>query len=117
VAYQSTLKTARQLIRDAEISAECDLLFLEIHPEWTPHDFIVHLRDEGSSKRLARQLLTRNIGVADFLLAPLCAAGEWHWIPQPLRSLAVRSLLFQCGLHWYHRWRELTRNSRQQQPV
>ena len=110
VAYQSSEKDVQQLIHDAEVSGDCDFLFMQMHPGCIPHDFITHLREEGLWKRRARQLLSTNLWFADLLLAPLCAMGEWRRMPGPLRRIGVRSLLFLCGLHWYHRFTGRSRN-------
>jgi glycosyltransferase involved in cell wall biosynthesis len=103
VAFQSSEKSVQELIHDAEVSGDCDLLFMQMHPGSIPHDFITHLRKEGLWKRRARQLLSTNLAFADFMLAPMCSLGEWRVIPRPLRNLAVRALLFRCGLHWYRK--------------
>jgi len=110
VAYQSSEKDVQQLIHDAEVSGDCDFLFMQMHPGCIPHDFITHLREEGLWKRRARQLLSTNLWFADLLLAPLCAMGEWRRMPGTLRRIGVRSLLFLCGLHWYHRFTGRSRN-------
>lgn len=104
VAYQSCNKSARQLVRDAEVFAECDLLFLREHPGCIPHELVSHIRQEASWKRWVRAMLVRRVAMADLLLAPLCAMGEWSGTPGLLRKAAVRSLLFRCGLHWYERF-------------
>ena len=104
VAYQDSEKNVQQLIHDAEVSAECDLLFLQIHCGRIPHDFVTHLRNERPWKRRARGVLSRNLALADLLLGPLCSMGELKAIPAPLRNLALRAVLFRCGLHWYHRF-------------
>lgn len=108
VGYQVPLKSAEQLVHDAEVSAGCDLLFLQIHPEWTPHDFVMHLREEGAWKRRARRILSNHLEFADLLLRPLCSLGKIRGIPRPLQILAVRTLLFRCGLHWYRRLTEIS---------
>jgi glycosyltransferase involved in cell wall biosynthesis len=108
VAYQSCDKSAQQLVRDAEVFAECDLLFLRAHPGSSPHDFLSRLQREGPWKRRARQMLARHLTAVELVLVPLCTMGEWHGTPGPLRSVAARSLQFRCGLHWYHRLLEVS---------
>ena len=108
VAYQSCDKSAQQLVRDAEVFAECDLLFIRAHPGWSPHEFLSHIRREGPWKRRARRMLVRHLPTVDLLLAPLCTVGEWHGMPGPLRNVVVRWLQFRCGLHWYHRLLEVS---------
>lgn len=103
VAYQSCIKTVQQMVRDAEVFAECDLLFFRVHPGWYPHEFLSRLRQEAPSKRWMREMLVKHLAMADLLLAPLCAIGEWSGAPGSLRKMAVRSLMFRCGLHWYQR--------------
>lgn len=110
VAYQRLQKNVNELIHDAEISAECDLLFLEAHPEWTPHDFVTHIGEESTWKRQIRRILSRNIALVDFLFIPVCSIGERRLIPRALRNIGVRSALFLCGLHWYRRFTDGRRN-------
>jgi glycosyltransferase involved in cell wall biosynthesis len=107
VAYQGSEKNVQQLIHDAEVSAECDLLFLQIHPGRIPHEFVTHLRNERPWKRRARRVLSRNLAFTDLLLSPLCSMGELQAIPGPLRRVALRALLFRCGLHWYRKMTEI----------
>lgn len=103
VAWLSCDKSAQQLLRDAEMFADCDLLFVREHPGRNPHEFLNHLRQEKPSKRQLRRMFARHLREIDLLLAPLCSIGEWRAIPGSLRNLAVRSLQFRCGLHWYRR--------------
>lgn len=107
-AYQSSNKSAQQLAHDAEVFAECDLLFLRAHPGWIPHDSLNRVRQEASWRRWVRQILVQQLGVVDLLLAPVCTMGEWSGTPGPLRRVAVRLLQFRCGLHWYKRLREVS---------
>lgn len=103
VAYMSCHKTAQQLLLDAEVFAECDLLFLQEHPGRDPHDFFIELRREKPQKRQVRKMLARHVQQIDMLLSPLSAIGEWGTVPGILRNIAARSLQFRCGLHWYRR--------------
>lgn len=107
VAHQWCEKSAEELVRDAEAFAQYDLLFLETHPGWTPHNFFAHLQQESRWKRAARQVLARHLSLADPFLAPLSAMGEWRHTPSALRKLALRVLLLRCGLHWYRRMVEI----------
>jgi GT2 family glycosyltransferase len=111
VAYQWCGKSARELVRDSEAFAECDLLFMRTHPGNTPHDFLRRIQQDGRWKRRARRLLVARPEIADLALAPLCALGEWRHAAGAVRELAVRALLMRCGLHWYHRLLELSGTS------
>lgn len=108
IAYQRCDKTARELVRDAELFAEYDLLFVKKHPGWMPHDFIAKIRQESSWKRSVRHLLSGHLRFSDAVLTPLCAMGERQQMPAPLRKLALRSLLLRCGLHWYSRMEKIS---------
>ena len=108
VAYQSSNKSGQQLVRDAEVFAECDLLFLRTHPGRNPNELLSRIGQEASSKRWVRKMLVRQLATIDLLLAPLCTMGEWSRTPGPLRKVAVRLLEFRCGLHWYKRLREVS---------
>ncbi|WP_348260955.1 glycosyltransferase family A protein [Telmatobacter sp. DSM 110680] len=108
VAYQWCEKSAEQLVRDAEIFAESDVMFLRIHPGWSPHEFLSRIREEKQWKRWARELLVRCPAIADLLLSPVCTMGQWRGMPGPLREVAVRALTLRCGLHWYHRLIEVS---------
>jgi glycosyltransferase involved in cell wall biosynthesis len=110
VAYQSSEKDVQQLIHDAEVSGDCDFLFMQMHPGCIPHDFVANIQREGPWKRRARQVLARYPAIPDLLLGPLCAIGDWPRTPKPLRKLALRALLFRCGLHWYRRLTQLSLN-------
>lgn len=108
VAYQSSKKSVQELVHDAEVSGEYDLLFMRTHPGCIPHDFVTHIEREDPWKRRARRMLARYPAIPDLLLGPLCAMGEWRRSPKPVRRLAVRALLFRCGLHWYRRLSEIS---------
>jgi len=111
VAYQWCGKSARQLVNDAEEFAECDLMFLRMHPGSSPHEGLSHIRQDRPWKRRAREILVQRPALVDLVLAPLCAPGEWRRVPWPLREVAVRALLLRCGLHWYHRLLEVSGTS------
>jgi GT2 family glycosyltransferase len=111
VAYQRCEKSAGELVRDAEAFAESDLLFMRTHPGRMPHDFLRSIAREGRWKRRARRLLVARPELADLVLAPLCALGEWCSPVGALRELAVRALLMRCGLHWYRRLLQLSGTS------
>ena len=108
VAYQWCEKSPGELVRDAEKFAAADLLFLQTHPNATPHDYLRKVRREGNWKRRMRLLLLTHPEMADVALAPLCAMGERL---APLRGMAVRALMLRCGLHWFHRLVELSGRS------
>lgn len=108
VAYQWCHKRPKELLRDAETFADYDLLFLKKHPGWMPHEFLTKIRRESSWKRAVRHWLSGHTGVVDAVLGPLCAIGDWIQMPGLVRKAALRALLFQCGLHWYGRMREIS---------
>ncbi len=108
VAYQWCDKSPGELVQDAEKFAAADLLFMQTHPNATPHDFLRRVRWEGHWKGRMRLLLLAHPEMADVALTPLCALGERF---APLRELAVRALLLRCGLHWFHRVVELSGRS------
>lgn len=107
VAYQHCDKNPERLVRDAELFAECDVLFLEKHPGRMPHDFLTRIRRESWWKRAARHWISRHVGFADAILRPVCAMGDRRQLPGVLRKLALRALLFRSGLHWYSRMRDV----------
>ncbi len=111
VAYQWCGKSARELVRDSEAFGEFDLLYMRTYPGRMPHNFLRHIQQDGHWKRCARRLLVARPEIADLVLAPLCAMGEWCSQVGAVRELAVRALLMRCGLHWYHRLLELSGTS------
>ena len=108
VAYQRCDKSPEELVRDAERFAEYDVLFLKKHPGWMPHDFVAKIRAEGQWKRSLRRFLVKHLRLSDALLSPLCATGDRPRTPKAIRELALRALLFRCGLHWYRRITEIS---------
>ena len=105
VACQWCDKSPGELVRDAEMFAAADLLFMQTHRDAVPHDYLRRLRGDQHWKQRLRLLLLSNRETADLVLAPLCALGERI---APLREIAVRALLLRCGLHWLHRVAELS---------
>jgi len=107
VAYQHCDKSPERLVRDAERFAEYDVLFLETHPGWMPHDFLTKIKREGPWKMATRHWISRHLKLADAILRPVCEMGDGRPMPEVVRKLALRALLFRSGLHWYSRMREI----------
>lgn len=108
VTYQSAEKSAEQIVREAEAYAEYDFLFSQLHPGFSPHEFAERLKRESPWKRAARHMLADHPELTDALLAPMCALGEGGPAHGLVRELAVRALLFRCGLHWYRRMGQIS---------
>lgn len=96
IAYQQYTKTARQLLRDAEIFAEGDFLFAQKHPANRVRGQLNWMKAAGPHAAL--EFAEAMEWIADPLLAAACALGET--IPV-LRGIGVRALAARRRLRWH----------------
>ncbi|MDR3740043.1 MAG: glycosyltransferase family 2 protein [Terracidiphilus sp.] len=95
VAFQHYTKSARDLLRDAEIFAESDVLFAQKHPENRVKGQLNWLK---AQRRNALELAVAMEWIAEPLLAAACATCN---LVPALRNLGMRALTAWRRLRWY----------------
>jgi GT2 family glycosyltransferase len=108
VAHQICKKSAKELAKQAERFAEADFLLSRKHPGKVSFCFLSRIHSAPMWEQSARKFLATHFGLADLLLAPLCALGEALHTVRPIRAFGLRALHIRCGLHWYGRMLQLT---------
>lgn len=107
IAYQHYAKTAADLVRDAEIFAEGDVLFALKHPDIQVPGQLTWLAAQPRWKQWLRRIAASAPSVADAFLVPLCVMGERFFGLRILRNIGVRALQMRRRIHWLHRVRML----------
>ena len=95
IAYQQYTKTAQDLLRNAEVFAEGDVLFARKHPENRVQGQLNWLKTQ---RRSGLEFAVAMRWLAEPLLAGACALGASN---SAARRLGVRALVARRRLRWY----------------
>jgi len=95
VAYQQYTKTAQDLLHDAEVFAEGDVLFAQRHPD---NRVLGQLNWLKSQRHAGLDFAVALRGLAEPILAAVCALGASNSAKQ---NFALRALIARRRLRWY----------------
>lgn len=107
IARQYYAKSTEELVRNAEAFAVADLQLAHKHPGLLIEGHVQSMRNTRGGKALLREWAARHIAVADGVLKPICALGEWGIRVPVFRNLGVRALQARRRVHWLHVVRRL----------
>lgn len=106
IAYEYYVKTAFDLIKDAEAFAVADAMLADKHPDVIIKGQVAWLRrSKGFTTSLKRMAAWPALG--DLALAPLCQVAEAFPRTRTLRDWGVRALQLRRRIHWLHKLEKL----------